>query len=43
MEEKEIPFDLIEELVKLLIENISKFYPPGQDLEEDEDLKKTLK
>ena len=32
MEAEKIPFDLIEELVKLLIENLSKIYPPGQDL-----------
>ena len=29
MEEQKIPLDLIEESVKLLIENLSKIYPPG--------------
>ena len=44
MEEKKIPLDLIEELVELLIENLSIIYPPGQDLVGgDEDLKKALK
>ena len=43
MEDEKIPLDLIEELVKLLIENLSKMYPPGQDLVRgDENLKKTL-
>ena len=36
--------DLIEELIKLLIENLSKMYPPGQDLVGgDDSLKQTLK
>ena len=44
MEDKKMPLDLIEELVNLLIENLSILYPPGQDLVgEDEYLKKTLK
>ena len=44
MEENKIPLDLIEELLKLLIGNISKLYPPGQNLEGgDDDLKKILK
>ena len=43
MEYEKIPLDLIEELVNVLIENLSKMYPPGQDLVGgDEDLKKTL-
>ena len=42
--DKKISIDLIEELVKLLIENLSKIYPPGQDLVGgDENLKKILK
>ena len=32
MQTHKIPLELIEELVKLLIENLSKIYPPGQDL-----------
>lgn len=44
LEDKKIPLGLIEELVKLLIENLSKMYPPGQDLVGgDENLQKTLK
>ena len=44
MEAQKIPLDLIEELMKLLIENLSKIYPPGQDLVGgDENLKNTLK
>ena len=43
MEDKKIPLDLIEELVNLLIENLSILYPPGQDLVGgDENLKKAL-
>ena len=43
MEEKEMPLDLIEESTHLLIENLSKLYPPGQDLVGgDENLNNTL-
>ena len=43
MEDEKMPLDLIEELVNELIENLSKLYPPGHNLvEEDENLKKTL-
>ena len=44
IKKEKIPLELIEESVKLLIENLSKMYPPGQDLVGgDEDLRKTLK
>ena len=44
MEKEGLFFGLIEELVKALIECLSKIYPPGQDLVGgDENLRKTLK
>ena len=43
MEDQKIQLDLIEKSVNLLIENLSKIYPPGQDLvSEDENLRKIL-
>ena len=40
LEDEGVPLGLIEDLVNFLIENLSKLYPPGQDLiGEDENLK----